>query len=191
MGRLVSEASGQFIYPSTIIKFVDNHNRNPRKQLDIILKRRRASSNSPYTPLDQLYIQILSQQPNIRLLRDVFVLVIAFGRVDIAFVCRRLRMNKEDLEPDLHKMHSILNISDTTIEAYHLSLRDFFQDRKRSREYYIHPLRVTLIRLPQNVRRLHHGPILLVAVVLAFGLTLGIIYVMARFINSPPSSVII
>ena len=159
---LVSEASGQFIYASTVIEFIDDHNRNPRKQLDIILKRRRARSSPPYTPLDQLYIQILSQQPNVRLLRDVFVLVIALGRVDIGFVCRRLRMSKEDLEPDLHRMHSILNISDTAIEAYHLSLRDFFQDKKRAGKYHIHPVRVTLLRLPWNIARFkmrHRGKV--------------------------------
>jgi len=153
INRLVSEASGQFIYASTVIKFVDNKDRNPRKQLDVILKHRRASSASPYTPLDKLYTEILSQQPNVRLLRDVFVLVIALGRVDIGFVCRRLRMSKEDLEPDLHRMHSILNISDVAIEVYHLSLRDFLQDKKRAGKHYIHPMRVTLVRLPQNIHR--------------------------------------
>jgi hypothetical protein len=153
INHLVSEASGQFIYASTVIKFVDKKDRNPRKQLEIILKRRRANPTSPYTPLDQLYTEILSQQPNVRVLRDVFVLVIALGRVDIGFVCRRLRMSKDDLEPDLHRMHSILNISDVAIEAYHLSLRDFLQDKKRAGKYYIHPMRVTLVRLPQNIHR--------------------------------------
>jgi len=175
IGRLVSEASGQFIYASTVIKFVDNQDRNPRKQLDIISKHRiRVSSTSPYTPLDQLYIQILSQQPDVRLLRDVFVLVIALGRVDIEFICRRLRISREDLEPDLRRMHSILNISEFAIEAYHLSLRDFFQDRKRSRKYYIHPVRVTLIRLPQNIHRFvtrHYAP---VAVAACLAVTVGL-----------------
>ena len=118
-----------------------------------ILKHSRANPTSPYAPLDQLYIQILSQHPNVRLLRDVFVLAIALGRVDIRFVCRRLRMSNEDLEPDLHRMHSILHISDIAIEPYHLSLRDFFQDRKRAGKHYIHPMRVALVRLPQNFDR--------------------------------------
>ncbi|KAF8347572.1 hypothetical protein F5887DRAFT_1281201 [Amanita rubescens] len=164
INRLVSEASGQFIYASTIIKYVDNQDRNIQKQLEIILKHRRANPISPYTPLDQLYIQILSQQQNVRLLRDVFVLVIALGRVDVEFVCRRLRVRKEDLEPGLRRMHSILNISDVAIEAYHLSLRDFFQDKERAGKYYIHPVRVTLVRLPWSIDRFktkHGGKILI------------------------------
>jgi len=62
----------------------------------------------------------------------VFALVVALGRVDIRFVCRRLRKSKEDLESDLRRMRSILKISDTAIEAYHLSLHDFLQDRDRA-----------------------------------------------------------
>ena len=156
--RLVSEASGQFIYASTLIKFVDggNQDRNFQTQLDTILKqdRRQAKPAFPYSTLDQLYIQILSQQPNVRLLRDVFVLVVALGRVDIAFVCRRLRMSKEDLMSNLlPRMHSILKISDTAIEAYHLSLHDFFQDKSRAGRYYIHPMRVRLVRRPQKIER--------------------------------------
>ena len=164
---LVSEASGQFIYALTIIKFVDNQDHNPPKQVDIILTHRRANPTSPYAPLDQLYIQILSQQANARLLRDVFVLVIALGRVDVKFVCRRLRMKEEDLEPNLRGMHSILNMSDVAIEAYHLSIRDFFQDRKRAGKYYIHPVRVSVARLPRNIDRFitRHGERLMLATV--------------------------
>jgi len=62
-------------------------------------------------------------------------------------------MSKEELELDLHRVHSVLNISDVAIEAYHLSICDFFHDRKRAGKHYIHPVRVTLVRLPQNICR--------------------------------------
>ena len=77
--HLVSKASGQFIYTSTVIKFNDDDDCNPKEQLDIILKLRTVNSSSPYAQLNQLYIQILSQQSDIKLLRDVFVLLIALG----------------------------------------------------------------------------------------------------------------
>ena len=50
INRLVLEASGQFIYASTVIKFVDSQDRNPRKQVDIVLKHSRANPTFPYTP---------------------------------------------------------------------------------------------------------------------------------------------
>ena len=69
--RLVSEASGQFIYALTLIKFVNGGNQdcNFQSQLDAILKqgRRQAKPAFSYSTLNQLYIQILSQQPNVRL----------------------------------------------------------------------------------------------------------------------------
>ena len=148
--RLVSDASGQFIYASTIIKLLDDPDHDPQEQLDTILNR---PQTSLHTPLDQLYIQILSQQSNIRLLRDVLVLVVAFGRVDIKFVCRRLRKTKKDLIANLHRIRSILKISDVAIEAWHISLCDLLQDKKRAGKYYIHPMRVALVRHPQRMKR--------------------------------------
>src|SRR6266576_5307949 len=108
--RLVSEASGQFVYASTVVKFVDDRDQNPRTQLDKILNSRRSTS-SPYTQLDQLYTHILSQQPDAKLLKDVFALILAFGYIDLNFICRRLLISKEDLQPKLRKMHSLLNIT--------------------------------------------------------------------------------
>ena len=169
--HLVSKASGQFIYASTVIKFIDDDDYDPRKQLDIILKFRRVNSSSPYAQLDQLYIQILSQQPDIKLLRDIFVLVIALPQPHLKFICRRLRISEEELWRKLRKMHSLLQISDEDIMTYHRSLHDFFQDKKRSGEYHIHPLRIALVRLPEKV-----GPIgkQVVSLVLGFLEWLGI-----------------
>ena len=152
--HLVAKASGQFIYAATVIKFIDDDDCDPREQLDIILKLRPVNSSSPYAQLDQLYIQILSQQPDVRLLRDIFVLIIALGEPRFQFICRRLRINEEKLRRKLRKMHSLLRISesDSNILTYHRSLHDFFQDKKRSGEYRIHPMRVALVRLPKRTR---------------------------------------
>src|SRR6266550_7019225 len=150
--HLVSKASGQFIYASTVIKFIDDDDCNPREQLDIILKLRPVHSSSPYAQLDQLYIQILSQQPDIKLLRDIFILIIALGDPGFKFICRRLRISGEELRRKLRKMHSLLQISDEDIITYHRSLHDFFQDKKRGGIYHIHPMRVALVRLPERTR---------------------------------------
>ena len=150
---LVSKASGQFIYASTIIKFIDDDDCNPREQLDIILKLRTVNSSSPYAPLDQLYIQILAQQPDIRFLRDVFVLIIALGDPNFKFICRRLQISEENLRAKLRRMHSLLRIEDLYITVYHRSLHDFFRDKKRAGKYHVHPMRVTLVQLPERSRR--------------------------------------
>ncbi len=152
INHLVSKASGQFVYASTIIKFIDDDDCNPREQLDIILKLRTVNSSSPYAQLDQLYLQILSQQSDIKLLRDVFVLIIALGITQSKFICRRLRISEENLRLKLRRMHSLLQISDWNITTYHRSLHDFFRDKKRAGQYHIHPIRVALVRLPERTR---------------------------------------
>ncbi|KAF8325492.1 hypothetical protein F5887DRAFT_1072634 [Amanita rubescens] len=147
--QLVSKSSGQFIYASTVVKFVDDIYDDPRERLDIVLKTHPVNSASPFAALDQLYIQILSQQPNIRLLRDLFTLIIALRNPEIKFVRRRLRIKEEELERKLLRLRSLVCTSHRDITTYHLSLHDFFLDKKRAGKYFIHPIRVTFVRLPK------------------------------------------
>ena len=151
--QLVSKSSGQSIYASTVVKFVEDIYDDPRERLDIVLKTRPVSSVSPFAELDQLYIQILSQQPNIRLLRDLFALVIALREPKIKFVCRRLRIKEGQLKFKLLRLRSLIRISDHEITTYHLSLHDFLLDKKRAGKYFIHPIRVTFVRLPKIMRK--------------------------------------
>ena len=55
VNRLVLRSSGQFIYASTVIGFIDDRDHNPERRLGIILGTHRSTS-SPYVQLDQLYI---------------------------------------------------------------------------------------------------------------------------------------
>jgi hypothetical protein len=144
INRLVLISSGQFIYASTVVKFIDDADQNPEKQLDIILGIRRSTS-SAYTQLDQLYIQILSQQQDTRLLTGVFMFILAFGQIDLEHACRLLRTEKEDLKLKLRRLHSLLHVSDSGIKPYHLSLLHFLEDKKRAGKYHVHPLFVTFV----------------------------------------------
>ena len=143
INRLVLISSGQFIYSSTVVKFIDDPDYNPEKQLDIILGIRQSTS-SAYTQLDQLYIQILSQQQDTRVLTGVFVFILAFGQISLESVCHFLRIEKEDLKLKLRRLHSLLHVSDSRITPYHLSLLHFLEDRKRAGKYHVHPLLVII-----------------------------------------------
>ncbi len=99
--------------------------------------------------MDRIYIQILSQQPDIRLLRDLFTLIIALHEPKIKFVRRRLRIREEQLRRKLLGLHSLVRISHHDIATYHSSLHDFFLDKKRAGKYFIHPIRVTFVQLPK------------------------------------------
>ncbi|KDR84498.1 hypothetical protein GALMADRAFT_715502 [Galerina marginata CBS 339.88] len=60
--RFVYEASGQFIYASTVLKFVGAEFCDPRRQLDIISNPGPLQA-SAFSDLDQLYTKILSAYP--------------------------------------------------------------------------------------------------------------------------------
>jgi len=173
INKLVSKSSGQFIYASTVVKFIDDINGNPRAQLDIVLKLRPVDFSTPFAELDQLYIQILSQQRDTKLLKDLFTLIIALRQPPIAFVCRRLRIGKEELELKLRGLRSLVHLSHSVIDTYHLSLHDFFRDKKRAGSYFIHPMRVSIVRLPKIMRPVLLTSAIIIAIVPFTVLTLG------------------
>lgn len=173
---LVAKSSGQFIHASTVIQFVDDKDGNPREQLDIVLKLRSASCSwrsPPFAELDQLYIQILSQQRDIRFLRDLFALILGLRQPEVSFVCRRLRISEEELKRRLRRMQSVIRISGSVIESHHLSLHDFLQDRKRAGRFFVHPTRVMFVRLPEILRPVLVTSAAVVGIVPFAVLTLG------------------
>jgi len=56
----VYKSSGQFIYVSTIVKFVSSRRRGPDHRLEIVLDLRPKGKDLPFTELDALYRYVLS-----------------------------------------------------------------------------------------------------------------------------------
>jgi len=78
---LVERASGQFIYPATVLKFVGDPNNRPTDRLRIItsipVMAISASTPKPLATLDQLYSQILSTTSDKQRTLDVLGALIA------------------------------------------------------------------------------------------------------------------
>jgi len=53
--KLVTKASGQFIYASTVDRFIGSIRHNPSERLDILLGNLDAGSLKPFEQLDSLY----------------------------------------------------------------------------------------------------------------------------------------
>ena len=135
---LVSLSWGQFIVASTVVSFIDDDDFLPQEQLNVI-KRLPLTEDSPFTLIDQLYIHILSQQKEIMMLKDLFVLLIALGHPKLSIVSQRLGINEEQLRLKLHAVRALVHITDSSIGIYHRTLHDFFLDGQRSKKYYINP----------------------------------------------------
>jgi hypothetical protein len=69
IAKFVSDASGQFIYVATVLRFIDTPGTLPHAQLEIVLsiKPRPRTSSNPFNLLDALYTSILQSSPSPRL----------------------------------------------------------------------------------------------------------------------------
>ena len=64
IAKLVEDASGQFIYAATVLRYVDTPGTIPQLQLDIVLKIKPRDKSNPFSLLDALYTSILHSCPN-------------------------------------------------------------------------------------------------------------------------------
>ncbi|KAF8815007.1 hypothetical protein BYT27DRAFT_7201103 [Phlegmacium glaucopus] len=145
--RLVRKSSGQFIYASTVMKYLDSPNHRPMKRLDLIMGLIPVDSDMPYKELDALYSHILSCVDDLASTLKIFGFLF-FQHWDYTksvtpyFVADLLGLDEEDVHLCLSQLHSILYIpppqtSGLSIKVIHASLQDFLVDRLRSGRYYV------------------------------------------------------
>ena len=146
--RLVQKSSGQFIYASTVIKFIDSHRHWPLDRLDIIFGLMPPGKTTPFAEIDALYSFILSAaSDNIAKILDIFT-VLLFLQIShreweptVPFLELFLSYRPGEIFTVLSDMHSIISVpsqyqQDTTLRFFHASLGDFLIDRSRSGEVF-------------------------------------------------------
>jgi hypothetical protein len=160
---LVWRASGQFIYAATVIKFVDSDTdfRTPEEKLNIILKPG-PMQGSPFSELDRLYTQILSQHSDsealVQTLRVILLLealpsaaanvnslvtmatIAGFGEGKLHRVLRALQSTIEVLTEPVFDDADDTEPNGTTIywvKLSHRSFHDYLIDEARSGPYFI------------------------------------------------------
>jgi NACHT domain len=130
---LVDKASGQFIYPATVLKFVSDPNYRPTARLDIITSipaiSPSALASKPLAALDQLYSQILSMCPDKQRTLEILSALIAMKasaskmfvkwrtvRVDLLRIVEKLLgLEPGDGSPALRMNHSLVHISERSL----------------------------------------------------------------------------
>ncbi|KAF8810394.1 hypothetical protein BYT27DRAFT_7186617 [Phlegmacium glaucopus] len=145
--RLVRKSSGQFIYASTVMKYLDSPNHRPMKRLDVIIGLIPVDGDMPYKELDALYSHILSCVDDLASTLKIFGFL--FFRAwttdppyEVTFMADLLGLDEEDVHLCLSKLHAILYIpppktSGLSIGVIHASLQDFLVDTLRSGRYYV------------------------------------------------------
>ena len=156
---LVTKSSGQFIYASTVMKFIESHHHRPSDRLKIVLGVSKSGDDAPFAKLDAVYRHVLSNIPPYNREKVIEVLAfliltpsapksVFFDNMGVFYdylprtVERVLRYEHGDLYIYLLDMQSIVRVPEPStqyveLRFYHASFSDFLLDESRSGEYFI------------------------------------------------------
>lgn len=155
---LVHKSSGQFIYASTVTKFIESPRGRPTKRLDIILKLSSPGNSTPFADLDALYKHILLSVDPSDLSKVTPFFAFLFGTTQLkfpshvypfyntpTFIETFLGLEPGDLHIALGDLHSIVDVPPLSVTSlrspqirlFHASLGDFLQDKARSGDLFI------------------------------------------------------
>jgi hypothetical protein len=151
---LVANASGQFIYAATIIRFLNTRPREPPAVLlDAILKTTRRATSNALEQLDVLYTHILKSSPDpplsvrwIQIINVIQRYMVLLSKLDVVSnINTFLQTDQESGEAEhlLGCFHSLIRIPPPGEEAttrynfHHKSLLDFLENPDRCGDLYI------------------------------------------------------
>ena len=147
ISALVCKASGQFIYSSLAVRFINSSCDSPTRQLDIVLELRPPiNQDLPFAELDTLYTFILSRTKNLTLVLQILGVNDAFFETDsfesnVERIESVLGLEEGDVRIYLSALNSLLEVresySDHHLVFYHSSFMDFMRTPQRSTGYCI------------------------------------------------------
>ncbi|KAF5393807.1 hypothetical protein D9757_000012 [Collybiopsis confluens] len=144
--HLVEKASGHFIYPSTVLKFINDDGAVPADRLDVILGLAMPEkSDSPFAALDALYRQILSKATNKTLLLRILGVLVLYRAVshepgNSEVFLALLQIPLGTVRATLSGAHSLFREPspvESGFEFCHASFTDFLLDPDRSLEFFV------------------------------------------------------
>ena len=146
MDTLIRKASGQFIYASLAVRFINSTCNSPMRQLDIVLELRPPINHDlPFAELDALYTYILACSKSLDLVLGILGLydVLINDSFDdiLKFVEFVLDLEREDVCIYLSPLNSLLGVKkcgyNSKIVFHHTSFLDFLRSPERSKDYCI------------------------------------------------------
>lgn len=144
--HLVQKSSSQYIYASTVIRYIRSIDHWPTERLDVILgiQLPEGDSNMPFTELNALYMHLFSKVENLNKVMEVLGILLIFNNfVKKPLVCDH-HIDRFLLWPEgatrlcLSQLASLIECQPTGyIAVKHASLADFLLDPFRSQQYHI------------------------------------------------------
>ena len=146
---LVKKSSGQFIFASTVAKYVNSHRHWPPDRLKIIFGQSNPGQETPFADLDGLYHLILSFVADIEKVMDVlaFLILQPFDGTcpNTTTICEKFLFYRPgEIHTILSDIHSIVFVpapeflfGAPSLKFFHASLPDFLLDRSRSKDLFL------------------------------------------------------
>ena len=149
LDRLCRRAAGLFVYAAATVKFIDNNKRNPRGQLDLLLRLRKIGAREGKT-LDSLYTSILQEafgddlQDDPKTRSALGAVVLAANPLSPSTIATLLGSDADDILPLLSSVKSLLILQDDVdhpVRPFHKSFPDFVTDPTRctNQRFHISP----------------------------------------------------
>ena len=140
--NLVQKSSGQFIFASTVIKFVNSHRHWPPDRLKIIFGISPPGKTTPFAAIDSIYFYVLMAAfDNIDSALEIFAVLLFLRhrnlKITPRFIEFFLSLREGEVFTILSDLHSIIavpsaNQQDLPLRFFHASLGDFLTDHSRS-----------------------------------------------------------
>jgi len=137
--EIVKKSSGQFIYVSTSVKYIESIRHRPEERMAIVRNLRPAQGAMPFAELDALYTHILTSAQGVSIIVEVLSFVLHLSQISLLMTLAWLE-EIHDLEPEslqviLCDLGSLVVIDEyDRIEVLHASLLDFLIDPLRSKD---------------------------------------------------------
>jgi len=155
---LARRASGQFLYASTVLRFVDADDAHPVHQLELILTR----PSIAFSAMDELYTLILESCPRQEMLSSVLCSMVymhskyddtidirslevisGLGAEDISVFLRGLPAVTAVETPNEHEMpegfpwHGFMRYYSPKVSVHHQSFIQFLTDKERAGSFFV------------------------------------------------------
>ncbi|KDR71808.1 hypothetical protein GALMADRAFT_126732 [Galerina marginata CBS 339.88] len=139
---LVDKSSGQFIYASTVVKYVESSRHHPHHRLEVVLNLRPARRDLPFADLDALYTHILASVDEIEEVLDIltFLILEEIPSTTGDSFEKLFSLDPGDIQRLFCDLGSIVTgtaTGDRMIHILHASLADFLLDQSRSQQFSI------------------------------------------------------
>ena len=148
---LCEKAAGDFIYASTVVRFVSSRNHSPTKQLATIISSPQSTVREGRSGVDLLYTQVLEQAADIDVDDEEFYTSLRTILGAVVLMVDPLSSNAlsdllgvDDISSTLHSLHSLLLVpvdEATPIHIFHKSFPDFITDKNRCKDqrFFVDP----------------------------------------------------